>query len=120
MTCLPKKNLALAVDVTEFVKGSDVRMVVQLQNRSTRCAQSIPDFSGATARFQPETGDDAIAVTGSLVSEDLGTVAFEIDSSQSELMLAADGQTFEVEIDQAGEKTFVQLEDQLTIRPRLF
>lgn len=120
MTCLPKKNLALAVDVTEFVKGSDVRMVVQLQNRTTRCAQAIPDFSGATARFQPESGEEPVAVTGSLVSEDLGQMAFEIDAGQSEIMLAAEGQTFEVEIDQAGEKTFVQLEDQLTIRERLF
>lgn len=103
----------------KIVKGQDRSITVQLVKESDGLPYSLADFTAATGYF-PKADLTALAVSGSLVSSDLGTIKFVMTETDTLDLKAGEDQSFEVEVDQGATKTIVQFEDSLDVFERLF
>lgn len=102
------------------VQGQTIIMTVQLVDENTGKPRSILSFLGATGYFPQESLDTALAVSGSLVSQDLAEVTFTIDSTNSKLLKTGDSLDFEIEVNDSGETVIAQVLGKLDVAKRLF
>ena len=104
----------------KIIKGQDRTITVQMVKASDKTPYSLDGFTGATGYFPQADSTDGLAVSGQLVSEDLGTIKFVMSESDTALLAAGEDQGFEVEFDQGSTKTIVQFEEKLDVFDRLF
>lgn len=104
---------------SKIVKGSDVSVIVSLTDKNTKAPLSLVGFEGATGFFLKDD-DTTLAVTGSLISADLGKVQFDISPSNSSLLQAAEDADIEVEIKRSGKVIIAQILDKIEVSSRLF
>jgi len=102
-----------------LIKGSDTKIVVTVIDKATKEPYSLAGFTSATG-FLSNTDATTLAVTGTLLSSDLGKIQFEIDEVSTALLASGDAQSMEVVIDQGTTRSIVQFDQVLDIRDRLF
>lgn len=102
-------------------KGSTFAFTITLEDENN-CDLPIPlsGFTGASAYFPQDGSATPLAVTGSLVSADLGKVSFSLSAAQTALLEEGDSQSMEVEVQHNSEVTIAQLLNKVEVLPRLF
>lgn len=103
----------------KIIKGEDVSLTIQLRDSVTKEPFSLGGFTAATGYFANEDGT-TLAVSGELVSADLGKVNFILSEVQSALLAAGEESNFEAEIDRGNDKKIVQFIGKLEVVDRLF
>lgn len=98
----------------KFVKGSDVAITVQIVDKATKLPYQLSDFTSATGYLQ-KVDSEFLAVSGSLVSEDLGKVKFQVNETQSADLQAGDEVDMQIGIDQGIVRTIFVLKGKLQI-----
>lgn len=114
----------MAIKNISIVKGSKkVRVRVQFKDHNTDEPVNLNGFVSSNAYFpaaDSTLNPDGVAVSGTLVSEDLGEVDYLIEQAQLEAMNVGEEQDWEQEVD-LGESGFVsQILGNLNIIARLF
>lgn len=105
--------------IARIIKGSDVEVTTQLIDRNTKQPFSLEGMTAASAFFANED-DTVLAVTGSLVSADLGKLLFPLNEVQTGGLAEGSEQNMEVVVDQGDVRTIAQFRGGLEILPRLF
>lgn len=112
----------MAVKTISLIKGSrNIQITCQFVDVNTKLPFPLNGFVGATGYFPPlDTTVSSIPVVGSLVSSDLGEVAFVITADNLNSMAEGDELDWEQEVD-LGSKGFVsQILANLSIKSREF
>jgi len=109
----------MASKTAKVVQGSDVAVTVQLQDSDTGLPFGLSGFTGCTGYF-PKDPSGSLAVTGTLVSADLGKVSFAMDETQTAQLLTGTDLDIEVEIDRGSDKIIAQILGKLEVVERLF
>lgn len=117
MSCT-NTSCSVSSKTISIVQGQNVTFTVQLIDKETCDPFSLAGFTGATGYF-PKEDDTALAVTGSLVSSDLGKISFALQPADTDLIKAGDELDFEIEAD-TGDKIIAQILGKLSVTERLF
>lgn len=98
--------------------GSDATVNVNFKLKSNRKSAPLTGFSSATGSF-PNADGTYLAVSGTLVSADLGEVEFVITKDQSILLNVGEEQDFQVNVEANGVTTVSVARGVLNIAPKL-
>lgn len=103
----------------KIIQGSDNILNIQLVQKSTKEPFSLDGFTAATAFF---LGVEAstVAVSGALVSADLGKLTFSLSDTFTDTMEVGEGLNVEVHVEQGNTKTIVQILEKLDVVAQLF
>jgi hypothetical protein len=109
----------MAVSSISFVQGSDVSVTVQLIDKDTGLPLSLQGFQSASAFFQKQDLTET-AVSGALVSADLGQVSFSLNNALTLTLNPGDDLDWEVEVIKNDQNVIAQVLGKLSIAKRLF
>lgn len=116
MSCTTKQCSSSQINV---IQGQTLSFTIQLQDKNQCDPYNLIGFTGATAYFPQVNTTDALAVSGSLQSADLGKVGFTLDPTITILLNPGEEQSFEVEVD-AANTVITQIDSKLFVYERLF
>lgn len=103
-----------------IVKGSDAFIETQLVYKGTDNAYEIDGFDGCTGFFKQQGETTPLQVVGTLVSEDLGKLRFDMSAAETNLLASGEELSFEVGLESDSGVLFVLFESKLSVKERLF
>lgn len=102
-----------------IVKGSDAGINVSIKDKESGDPFDLTGLSGASA-FMPGDASTVVIAGTPLGSLDCGRLKFDLSDSDTNLLAAGDGANMEVVIDIGANRTIVQFEGVIDVKPRLF
>lgn len=122
MTCESKgvSGKVLQTSQPAIVKGSDAFIVAQIVQAADKSKPvSFSNFQSASGYFANQDGT-TLTVEGSLVSEDLGTLRFDLTSQETSNLLAGEERSFEFQFQDDNGVRIIQFDSNIQIKERLF
>lgn len=98
-----------------IVQGQTGQVQVQLWDPEQKQPFSLVGLTGATGVFPDSDGVTGLAVSGNLVSQDLGTLVFPYDEAFSNALNVGQQQTVMVMVDQGANRTIALMEAVLNV-----
>lgn len=114
MTCASENK------IITIIQGQTSNVTVKLIDANTKQPFSLAGLTGATGIFPTGDGTEGLAVTGTLVSADLGELMFSLDETTTEALTTGEQQSIQVQVDQGAVRSIAQLKQVLTVNAPLF
>jgi hypothetical protein len=99
----------------KIVQGQSANLVVQLIDGSTGKPFNLAGLSGATGVFPDIDGESGLASSGTLISSDLGTLAFALDPTFTSELQIGEQMSIQVQVDQGSLRSIAVVENVLTV-----
>ncbi len=96
-------------------QGQTANLRVQLIDGNTGNPFNLAGLTGATGIFPAADGESGLAASGELVSEDLGTLSFNMDEDFTNDLNVGEQQSFQVMVDQGNVRSIATLSQVLTV-----
>lgn len=96
-------------------QGQTAQLSVQLIDGNTGNPFNLGGLTGATGIFPALDGESGLAASGQVISEDLGTLSFNLDEAFTEALNVGEQQSFQVMVDQGSVRSIATLGQVLTV-----